>query len=103
MLGLPLTAAEFIQATARIGRTWPGLVVVLHKMALERDASVFRSFAPFVEQGDRFVESIPITRKSRRVLERTLPGLNTTRTRAGPTPPLPRTALCGRAYDDHAH
>ena len=75
MLGVPLTAAEFIQATARIGRMWPGLVVVLHKMALERDASVFRSFTPFVEQGDRFVEAIPITRKSRRVLERTLPGL----------------------------
>jgi hypothetical protein len=75
MLGVPLTTAEFIQATARIGRSWPGLVFVLHKMALERDASVFRSFTPFVQQGDRFVEAIPITRRSRRVLERTLPGL----------------------------
>ena len=75
MLGLPLTTAQFIQATARIGRTWPGLVLVLHKMALERDASVFRSFTPFVEQGDRFIEAIPVTRRSRRVLERTLPGL----------------------------
>jgi hypothetical protein len=75
MLGIPLTTAEFIQATARIGRTWPGLVIVLHKMALERDASVFRSFRAFVEQGDRFVDAIPVTRRSRRVLERTLPGL----------------------------
>lgn len=75
MLGQPLTTAEFIQATARIGRTFPGFVMVLHKMALERDASVFRSFKPFVEQGDRFVEAIPVTRHSRRVLERTLPGL----------------------------
>jgi hypothetical protein len=75
MLGVPLTTAEFIQATSRIGRTWPGLVLVLHKMALERDASVFRSFRAFVEQGDRFVEAIPITRRSRRVLERTLPGI----------------------------
>lgn len=75
MLGIPLTTAEFIQATARIGRTFPGLVFVLHKMPLERDSSVYRSFRSFVEQGDRFVEAIPITRRSRRVLERTLPGL----------------------------
>ncbi len=75
MLGHPLTTAEFIQATARIGRTFPGLVFVLHKMALERDASIFRSFTAFVEQGDRFIEAIPITRRSRRVLDRTLPGL----------------------------
>ena len=75
MLGLPLTTAEFIQATSRIGRSLPGIVLVLHKMALERDASVFRSFTAFIEQGDRFVEAIPVTRRSRRVLERTLPGL----------------------------
>ena len=75
MLGHPLTTAEFMQATARIGRTYPGLIYVLHKMPLERDASLFRSFKSFVEQGDRFVEAVPITRRSRRVLERTLPGL----------------------------
>ncbi|MFN3152110.1 helicase-related protein [Bremerella sp.] len=75
MLGHPLTTAEFMQATARIGRTFPGVVFVLHKMPLERDASLFRSFKSFVEQGDRFVEAIPITRRSRKVLERTLPGL----------------------------
>lgn len=75
MLGLPLTTADFIQATARVGRRWPGLVFVLHKMARERDASVFRSFAQYVGHGDRLVEPVPITRRSRRVLERTLPGL----------------------------
>jgi len=75
MLGIPLTAAEFIQATARVGRRWPGLVYVMHKMARERDASVFRSFRKFVQQGDRFVEPIPITRRSRRVLEKTIAGL----------------------------
>lgn len=75
MLGIPLTTAEFIQATARVGRKWPGLVFVMHKIGRERDASVFRSFPKYVEQGDRFVEPIPITRKSRRVLERTVAGL----------------------------
>jgi hypothetical protein len=44
-------------------------------MGRERDASVFRLFEKFVEQGDRFVEPIPITKRSRRVLERTVPGI----------------------------
>jgi len=75
VLGLPLTTAEFIQATARVGRKWPSIVLVVHKMGRERDASVYRLFEKFVEQGDRFVEPIPITKRSRRVLRRTIPGL----------------------------
>lgn len=79
MLGLPLGTAEFIQATARVGRRWPGIVFVVHKIGRERDAAVFRNIEKFVEHGDRFVETIPITRRSRRVLERTLPGLELAR------------------------
>ncbi len=79
MLGLPLTTAEFIQTTARVGRRWPGLAYVITKIARERDAAVFRSFEAFVRQGDRFVEPVPVTRRSRRVLERTLPGLELAR------------------------
>ena len=75
MLGLPLTTAEFIQATARVGRKYPSLVFVVHKIARERDASVYRTFPKYVDQGDRFVEPIPITGRSRRVLERTMPGM----------------------------
>lgn len=75
MLGLPLTTAEFIQATARVGRRWPGIVFVVHKIGRERDASVYRLFPQYVAQGDRFVEPIPITGRSRRVLEKTLPGI----------------------------
>ena len=74
VLGLPLATAEFIQTTARIGRTHPGLVIVLHRMGGERDASVFRSFATWVTHGDRFVEPVPITRRSRRVMELAYPG-----------------------------
>ncbi len=79
MLGVPLTTSEFIQATARVGRTWPGVVFVFHRMARERDAGIFRSFDKYVEQGDRFVEPIPITRRSRKVLERTLAGMQLAR------------------------
>ena len=79
VLGMPLTTAEFIQATARVGRKFPAIVFVVHKMGRERDAGVFRSFEKFVEQGDRFVEPIPITGRSRRVLERTISGLEMSR------------------------
>lgn len=79
MLAFPLGVAEFIQATARVGRRWPGLVIVVPKMTRERDASVYRAFPEFVSHGDRFVEPIPITRKSRRVLERTIAGLELSR------------------------
>jgi hypothetical protein len=75
MMGMPLSTAEFIQATARIGRQLPGLVFVLHRMAVERDAKLFRSFKVFVAHGDRLIEPIAITRSSRRVLERTAPGM----------------------------
>ena len=75
MLGLPLSTAEFIQTSARVGRTRPGLVHVLHKIGRERDAAVFRHFPQYVTHGDRFVEAVPVTRRSRRVLRLTMPGL----------------------------
>jgi hypothetical protein len=80
MLGLPLTTAEFIQTTARVGRRFPGLVYVLHKIGRERDAQTFRHFEQYVRQGDRFVDAIPITRRSRRVLELTIAGVIGART-----------------------
>jgi hypothetical protein len=75
MLGVPLTTAEFIQTTSRIGRRYPGLVYVLHRMSRERDAASFRQFNAFVRHGDRFVEPVPATRRSRRVLDITLSGI----------------------------
>ncbi|MFG1918245.1 helicase-related protein [Micromonospora sp. NPDC048898] len=80
MLGLPLTTAEFIQTTARVGRKFPGLVYVLHKIGRERDAQTFRHFEQYVRQGDRFVDAIPITRRSRRVLDLTIAGVVGART-----------------------
>ncbi|ALC58369.1 helicase-related protein [Burkholderia pseudomallei] len=98
MLGLPLATAEFIQATARVGRRYPALVFVVHKMGRERDAGIFRSFRQFVQQGDRFVEPIPVTRRSRRVLERTLPGLVAARLLAIEEPRLPDPLTTAAAF-----
>lgn len=75
MLGLPLSTSEFIQTTARVGRRYPGLVLVLHKIARERDAAVFRVFPSFIRHMERLVDPVPITAKSRRVLELTYAGI----------------------------
>jgi hypothetical protein len=79
MLGLPLSTAEFIQTTARVGRTHPGIVFVLHKIGRERDAAVFRIFPSFIEHMERLIDPVPITSKSRRVLELTFAGLEQAR------------------------
>lgn len=75
MLGLPLATAEFIQTTSRVGRSHPGLVIVLHKIGRERDAAVYRTFPSFVAHADRLIDPVPVTSKSRRVLELTFAGL----------------------------
>lgn len=75
MLGLPLATAEFIQTTSRVGRSHPGLVIVLHKIGRERDAAVYRTFPSFVAHADRLIDPVPITARSRRVLELTFAGL----------------------------
>jgi hypothetical protein len=107
MLGLPLATAEFIQATARVGRRYPALVFVVHKMGRERDAGVFRSFHQFVQQGDRFVEPIPVTRRSRRVLQRTMPGLVAARLLAIEEPrfsePLTTAAALKKRFDSKSY
>lgn len=92
MLGLPLTTAEFIQTTARVGRRWPGLVYVLHRIVREREMANYLQFQPYVQQGDRFVEPIAVTRRSRRVLAVTTPGLVEAR-RLGVHEPSARAAL----------
>ena len=79
MLGLPLATAEFIQTTSRVGRRHSGLVIVLHKIGRERDAAVYRTFPSFVAHADRLIDPIPITAKSRRVLELTFAGLEQAR------------------------
>lgn len=79
MKGLPLTTAEFIQTSARVGRRWPGIVYVLHRITREREVAGYAQFEKFITQGDRFIEPIPITRASRRVLALTAVGVEEAR------------------------
>ncbi|QUQ64577.1 hypothetical protein [Kutzneria sp. CA-103260] len=74
VMGTPTSAAEIIQASARVGRRWPGLVVNVINPTRDRDASVFRYYADWIRFLDRLVHKVPVNRESLPVLKRVLSG-----------------------------
>jgi hypothetical protein len=74
LMGTPTQATEVIQATARVGRTHPGLVVHVFNPSRDRDSSVFRYYDRWVRYLDRLVSKVPVNRESLPVLRRALPG-----------------------------
>jgi Helicase conserved C-terminal domain len=61
MVGQPKTTAEYIQATSRVGRSTPGLVVTLFRSTRPRDRSHYESFASFHGALYRNVEPATVT------------------------------------------
>ncbi|MEV8374975.1 helicase-related protein [Kribbella sp. NPDC056861] len=74
VMGTPTQAAELIQASARVGRRWPGLVVNVINPTRDRDASVHRYYADWIRFLDRLVHKVPVNRESLPVLRRVLSG-----------------------------
>jgi hypothetical protein len=74
LMGTPTQAAEVIQATARVGRTHPGLIVHVFNPSRDRDSSVFRYYTAWVRFLDRLVHKVPVNRESLPVLRRVLSG-----------------------------
>jgi hypothetical protein len=74
LMGTPTQAAEVIQATARVGRIHPGLVVHVFNPSRDRDSSVFRYYSAWIRFLDRLVHKVPINRESLPVLRRVLSG-----------------------------
>jgi hypothetical protein len=72
--GQPKTAAEYIQATSRVGRNpaRPGLVVVILNVHRPRDRMHFEQFGHFHDTFYRAVEATSATPWSARALDRTL-------------------------------
>ncbi len=72
--GQPKSAAEYIQATSRVGRddNRPGLVVTLLNIHKPRDRSHYERFECFHESFYRAVEATSVTPFSPRVLDRAL-------------------------------
>lgn len=73
--GQPRTVAEYIQASSRVGRESPGLVVTLYNLFKPRDRSHYERFVAFHECFYRHVESASVTPFSGRAVERGLAGL----------------------------
>jgi hypothetical protein len=71
----PRSTAEYIQASSRAGRTFPGIVFVVLKSTTYRDRSFYRNFKEVHEALDKMVESVPIDRFAVHAVERTAPGL----------------------------
>jgi hypothetical protein len=76
VLGQPKTAAEYIQATSRVGRAdWgPGLVVTLLNVHKPRDRSHLERFRHFHETFYRSVEVASVTPFAARALDRGFAG-----------------------------
>jgi ATP-dependent helicase YprA (DUF1998 family) len=72
--GQPKTAAEYIQATSRIGRDYnrPGLVVVVLNLHKPRDRTHFEQFGQFHRSFYRAVEATSVTPWAARALDRAL-------------------------------
>ena len=72
--GQPKTAAEYIQATSRIGRDQgrPGIVVVVLNLHKPRDRTHFEQFGHFHRSFYRAIEATSVTPWAARALDRAL-------------------------------
>ncbi|RKT11420.1 helicase-like protein [Streptomyces sp. 1114.5] len=70
--GQPQTTAEYIQATSRVGRAHPGLVVTLFNAARSRDLSHYEGFVSYHSALYRQVESTSVTPFSPRARDKAL-------------------------------
>lgn len=75
VMGQPQTTAEYIQATSRVGRKVPGLVVVMYNGARSRDLSHYESFAGYHRSLYRQVEATGATPFAARARDRGLHGV----------------------------
>lgn len=74
VMGQPQATAEYIQATSRVGRRNPGLVVVIYNSTRSRDLSHYEAFAAYHRTLYRQVEPNSATPFSPRARDRGLHG-----------------------------
>lgn len=72
VMGQPPSSSEYIQATSRIGRKHPGLVVTIFNSAKSRDRSHYESFTDFHRSLYRAVEATSATPFATRSRDRAL-------------------------------
>jgi hypothetical protein len=72
--GQPKTTSEYIQATSRVGRAYPGLVVTCLNASRPRDRSHYERFVAYHESFYREVEATSVTPFSLQTLDRGMVG-----------------------------
>jgi len=75
IIGQPKTTSEYIQASSRIGRRFPGLVLNLLSPFRPRDRSHYEKFHSYHQNLYKFVEPTSITSNSHAVRTRCLPAV----------------------------
>jgi Helicase conserved C-terminal domain len=81
--GQPKSTSEYIQATSRVGRSHPGLVITVYNWARARDLSHFETFDHYHGTFYREVESATVTPFAPRALDRGLTAVLATLIRHG--------------------
>ncbi len=72
IVGQPKLTSEYIQASSRVGRRYPGLVFTLFDGARSRDRSHFEQFCSYHQSFYRYVEPTSVTPFSEPVRDRAL-------------------------------
>lgn len=75
MTGMPTTAADYIQVTARSGRSHAGLVVTVYDAFSRRERSMFSNFSSYHRFLDQMVTPVPVNKYAFFVADRTVPGI----------------------------
>ena len=72
MVGQPKLTSEYIQASSRVGRSYPGVAFIQYDATKSRDRSHYERFRPYHESFYRFVEPTGATPFSKPARERAL-------------------------------
>lgn len=75
MAGMPTTAADYIQVTARSGRSHAGMVVTVYDTFSRRERSLFSNFASYHTFLNQMVTPVPVNKYAFFVADRTVPGI----------------------------
>ena len=100
--GQPKTTAEYIQATSRVGRTYPGLVLTVYNWARPRDLSHYEQFEHYHATFYQHVEALSITPFAPRAIDRGLAALLVSLVRL-PGSELNANAKAGRISRNHPY
>ena len=72
LVGQPKLTSEYIQASSRVGRSFPGVAITMYDSSKSRDRSHYEQFRPYHEAFYRFVEPTGATPFSGPARERAL-------------------------------